>query len=845
MSYDPSTLGAKCSACPFFCKEDFRPMAPVIKQGASFILVPEAPRHGDLDHSKLLSDKVGSELQRELKAVDLPLTSATIVPVMSCVAATTRETDIRKAMQSCAPRFAVEYAQAKEASIPGAPTLAMGKWSGLATCGKDAKHHRGIIRNGVMVADAPRVALLKAPERNVIFRAYLKRFAAFVRTRKWTKWPAFIVDVGQPAVDALRKIAAHKRPVGFDVETLGVDPLASKITCVGISDGTHTVSMPWDSYDTLKWGYVKGLTEYGAIGEEIRSLILNIVTDREREIVTQNGNYDVLSFSSKGVKIINGFDTMHAHAIAYPELGVHRLEEIAAQLLNIPDRWKSGFYSTDEDLKGSDIYVERDQREVRIYNAGDCLVTFLLRDPLKRMLAERSNGEWLFRNAMHNAEIAMRMYRWGWKVDLLEKQRLRAVFSSYIETADRRLTALLGAIKEDLTEEDLARPLEYGATKKRRTWGDLFDQFSVSSDGCIRGILYCVLGEDPPFFTESGNPSVSAQALADLLVSENKVARVFAKLRLRSKRYRKLLESYIDNLGDSDVIRANVNVSRQISGRWSVTRPALQTANERIKTMFIARDNNWIVGADFSALEAYVIALAAGEIRLLELFQDPTRDVHKENGAALFGCKVSDITSGKDWRRQSAKTFLYGSLYGADNDDAMAQSLWEQLKKIKPDISYMAVRGAVERWWRIVPRIRAYQQDLIRTAYRTGSVIEPFNKRERKFFGLPPQVNKQEVKNFPCQAGGSAVADRAIQRIDAALDHSCEGILLQQHDGFYIEVPDPIRGAEVLRDSLIQTREINGHSLTFVCDYSVGKRWGKLKSAESIIEVSKIVERWK
>ena len=202
-----------------------------------------------------------------------------------------------------------------------------------------------------------------------------------------TTYPSPPTPLTEPSRAALEALHAMGPVIGWDVETLGTDPLTAPITCIGISDGERTVVMPWDPYDTARHGQVPGLCSHGQLGCQIQQAILNLLAS-SRTQVTQNGTYDTLAMNSRGFPGRNDFDILHAHKTLWPEIPAS-LEAIGVHLVtSLPYRWKTIFRSgADDDAKGSDVYRDSAAHDLRWYCGLDAWVTRMAYGPLEKALA--------------------------------------------------------------------------------------------------------------------------------------------------------------------------------------------------------------------------------------------------------------------------------------------------------------------------------------------------------------------------------------------------------------------------------------------------------------------------
>jgi hypothetical protein len=238
----------------------------------------------------------------------------------------------------------------------------------------------------VMSADSPAYAYWGKPPVQVPFNAALDRFCDAVRGRSQAAAPP--VPILWPGDDMLAALRNMGPDIGWDVETLGADPLEAPITCIGISDGDKTISVAWDNYETTRQGAVNGIaTSVRGVSYKIQQEIFRVL-ESNRCQVTQNGSYDVLAMSARGLPGRNDWDIMHAYAVLWPECP-KTLEAIALHLVpELDRRWKFIFRAgRDDDAKGSDVYAESPEEDLRDYNGMDAWATVKAKKPLEQLLA--------------------------------------------------------------------------------------------------------------------------------------------------------------------------------------------------------------------------------------------------------------------------------------------------------------------------------------------------------------------------------------------------------------------------------------------------------------------------
>lgn len=791
-SYHPETLGADCANCPFR-RDNFRPVPPEVSPSITpkGILLGDVPSNSDHYHLRPITGKAGECFDAALEAEGVSRRQFHVLHAVACrplYPAT--DSRIGRAVKCCAPRLKQEL----ERYGSKLPILALGKWAKKSLLDRNnARYAQGIQievdERSILAAPHPYVAYEAAPQNHVILETYLRRYLQRIRGVKPMTWPQLHLQANEEAVSALEKIAKASR-VGFDVETLGANPLTDLITCFGLSDGVNTISVPWDSYTTTKHGYVAGIDTYGSIGARIRELCLQIIADPNIEISTQNGQYDVLTMRARGHHVENNFDTMLAHWVCYPQLP-HGLEHIAVQLIDLPSRWKTEFHKSDEDLKGSLIYEEADPLILRDYNAKDSLVTQWLQTILTVELEDVYQGWDHFNRRMAIARIAMTSYEAGWPVDLEKVQEFGVLFQGIIDKEEAQLAKLL---------KEVGMP-----------------ELNPDSPAQLQELFYEVLDEPVTFYTPAGAPATNKKARAVFKDSANPYSSALADVLDDRKKFTKLKEAYVDNV-TGPLVRPAAKVHGTLSGRWSYPKPALQTTPAKVKPMFVAHEGEYLVACDYGALEGRLIALYAGDDVLLEAFAN-NQDVHRINAGGLFRKAPQDIVAEQ---RQAAKLFMFNINYSSTNVEQCAKGMHAVLKAKFPEFTYQHVYALCQAWWESHPAIHDWRMNIQQFIRKFDYVEEPLSGWRRYFHNKPKET---EAFNFIPQSGGSFCADTALINIAAELRPE-DKFLLQRHDELVFCTPDPIRVAGLMWKHMARRLELNGKWVDLTLDGWITRRWG-------------------
>jgi DNA polymerase I len=419
--------------------------------------------------------------------------------------------------------------------------------------------------------------------------------------------------------------------------------------------------------------------------------------------------------------------------------------------------------------------------------------------PALKTLADKS---------MLNTEIGMRNFMWGIQIDSTEFSKIDLQVQEEVKKAEDKVKSLLP------------------------------EGFNLNSGKQLGELFFEQLGEPVTFTTDAGEPSTNKEALEFIKeYGETDQAREAAAAIIDYKKWVKRLTTYIIPYRGIGLVRPRPVPAQQISGRWSYREPALQTWPKFMKGMFVPREGNKFVACDYSQAELRVMAVLSGDQPLIEAYGRGV-DVHAANGSDLFNADMAKLkqqeidtdTVGKGTYtqfRNIAKTVVFALNYSTLDDKIACKTLLSRLHTAGfAQTTYQMVLVAVQRWWRAHPAIKDFKAHLWAESQRKGYVEEYWSGRRRYFYGRPKDT---EVFNFPLQAGVATFMDKAIQDIDALLDHSKEGLIVQVHDALVLEGPDEHRLAKLLRDNMRQEITYKNNKILLDIDCDVGTRYGHLE----------------
>ena len=292
-----------------------------------------------------------------------------------------------------------------------------------------------------------------------------------------------------------------------------------------------------------------------------------------------------------------------------------------------------------------------------------------------------------------------------------------------------------------------------------------------------------------------------------------------------------LIKTYLDVLPDQVDAHSRIHTTflqaGAQTGRLASTNPNMQNVPIRtalgreIRGCFEAEDGWLLVSADYSQIELRVLAHAASEPVLEEIFEKG-EDVHTATASQVFEVAPDAIDPGM---RAKAKMINYGIVYGL-SDYGLADRLNIPLEEAKEFIDAYLAR---------FPRVAQFMADTIEKAKEDGHVTTLWGRRR--------QIPELRARNYQVRTLGERLAVNTVIQGTAAdiiklamvrcHDALSEGgfssrLILTIHDELLFEAPPEEREAACL---LIE-EEMCGvwtHFPPMAVDIGVGHNWLEAK----------------
>jgi DNA polymerase-1 len=292
-----------------------------------------------------------------------------------------------------------------------------------------------------------------------------------------------------------------------------------------------------------------------------------------------------------------------------------------------------------------------------------------------------------------------------------------------------------------------------------------------------------------------------------------------------------LIKTYLDVLPELVDERSRIHTTFlqavAQTGRLSSTNPNMQNVPIRtplgreIRGCFEAEPGACLISADYSQIELRVLAQAAGEDALMEIFKRG-EDVHTATASRVFAVEPHEIDPGM---RSKAKMINYGIVYGL-SDFGLADRL---------NIPREEAKEFIDAYLERFPRVAEFMAATIERAKEQGYVKTLWGRRRQM-----PELRARNYQvrtlgerlavNTVIQGTAADVIKLAMVRCHDALARAGLGtrLLLTIHDELLFEGPPA--EAEAARE-LIE-REMCGvweHDPPMAVDVGVGANWLEAK----------------
>ncbi len=369
-------------------------------------------------------------------------------------------------------------------------------------------------------------------------------------------------------------------------------------------------------------------------------------------------------------------------------------------------------------------------------------------------------------------------------------------------------------------DEDLSSRIKHIEKEIHKLAGE---DFNVSSPKQLGEILFERLGLPYGKKTKTGY-STNVEVLTKLQ-GKHPIIDYIMEYRQLTKLHSTYIIGVKQNIFEDGKVHTIYMQALTTTGRLSSLDPNLQNIpirteeGRKIRKLFKASNDDYLLGADYSQIELRVLADMANVKSLIEAFNQ-NQDIHTKTAQDVF--HVKEVTSEQ---RRAAKAVNFGIIYGIG-----AWSLSEDIH-----VSPKQAQAFIDQYLSIYPEIKDYMENIIIFA-KEHEYVETIMKRRRYIPELKSSVFMQRAfgertaLNAPIQGSAADILKKAMVDLYYYLKKNKKKskILLQVHDELILEVPEEEleEMKEIVPKMMGQAMKLKV-KLETSCD--VGKTWYDLK----------------
>lgn len=589
--------------------------------------------------------------------------------------------------------------------------------------------------------------------------------------------------------------------LSVDIECWQDDSGKWRLACVGFSDRQdRCLVIPATSAGNLL---------------DIRTLVESPLSKK----IYQNGQFDVSVLQDEGFNPVNyAWDTMYAHYSLFNEAasGEDELTHIHGKKKRVNPLRKGLAFQTSiytrEPYYKEDGKLWKETNDLQLfylYNGKDSAVTHEIKNVQEKELDEFGTRT-AFERIMRVTPALMSATRRGILIDKKRREELKQMYMFEIDNLQKFLDTSAGT------------------------------PINVKSTPQVTKFLYEQLKLPAKYSKKTGNLTADKDAINDLAgkFPGNPLLQVVLKIRER----RDYLERYIDiALGPDGRMRCLFDPSGTKSGRLASrtsldgtgtnlqTIPARKAIGELIKQMFVADLGKIFIYPDFKQAEAWLVAYLARCEGLIELLNDPTRDVHYENASRIYNKPVAQVT---EEERYLAKRVVHASNYGM-GPDKLVMLVAQETEATGIRISFKQAKELMEKYFMIYPEIKTvFWRGVEQEVQYSRTLSTPLGQK-RAFFGRWNDELLRDAYSWIPQATvghlGLEATANIYENVQLGRPELGAEFLLNVHDSVLVQCNE--EHFEATADAVLANMRIPitvyGREFIIPTDCKIGKNWGK------------------
>ncbi len=347
--------------------------------------------------------------------------------------------------------------------------------------------------------------------------------------------------------------------------------------------------------------------------------------------------------------------------------------------------------------------------------------------------------------------------------------------------------------------------------------------FNLNSPFQLSEVLFEKLGYSPKGIKKNlrGGYSTSAEVL-ERLAEEHEIARLI----LRYREIQKLQSTYIDGirpLVKNGFVHTTYNQTMTTTGRLSSANPNLQNipvrkeAGRELRKLFIPREGNIFLDADYSQIELRLLAHFSGCEPLKRAYNEG-RDIHAATASEIFGVPLGEVTP---LLRRRAKAVNFGIIYGI-SPFGLAKDV---------GCSTAEAQAFIDRYFATYPDVKEYMEENVERAKRDGFVTTILGRKryipELKSSSFNVRsFGERAAMNMPLQGSAADIIKLAMLGVSRRLSEEKmrTKLVLQVHDELVLDAPleERDRAARILEEEMENAVALD---VPLTAEVSAGGSW--------------------
>lgn len=349
------------------------------------------------------------------------------------------------------------------------------------------------------------------------------------------------------------------------------------------------------------------------------------------------------------------------------------------------------------------------------------------------------------------------------------------------------------------------------------------DNFNINSPYQLSEVLFEKLGIEPKGAKKNSRGGYSTSAdILEKLAPDHEIVRAI----LRYRELQKLQSTYIDGIRPlvvSGIVHTTYNQTATTTGRLSSANPNLQNIPIRthegreLRKLFLAREGNILIDADYSQIELRLLAHFSGCKALIDAYA-AGEDIHAATASRVFNVPASEVTPEQ---RRRAKTINFGIIYGMSRF-GLARDL---------NCSAQEAQDFIDRYFNTHPEVKEYMDENVRIAKEQGYVMTILGRKryiqEIRSANIGVRsFGERAAKNMPLQGSSADIIKIAMLRVANRLKR--EGLraklVLQVHDELVLDTPLEERdvAARILKEEMENAIQLK---VPLIAEVSMGRNW--------------------